>query len=343
MKTDDFDFDLDEDLIAQHPMKNRDESRLMVMNRTSGEISHKRFYDIVDYLEPGDVLVLNDTRVIPARLFGNRPDKDEKIEVLLVKREEDDVWETLVKPGKKMKLGSSITFGDGLLKGEVVDINDEGNRFIKFSYEGIFEEILDELGNMPLPPYITEKLEDKERYQTVYAKHEGSAAAPTAGLHFTNELLDKIRQKGVIVKFVTLHVGLGTFRPVKVDDVEKHNMHSEMYIMPKDTADAINQAKKNGNKIIAVGTTCIRTLESVHKKHGDIREDSGWTDIFIYPGFEFKVVDSLITNFHLPKSTLLMLVSAFSAKENILRAYDIAVKEKYRFFSFGDAMFIKRD
>lgn len=343
MKTDDFDFDLDEDLIAQHPMKNRDESRLMVMNRTSGEISHKRFYDIVDYLEPGDVLVLNDTRVIPARLFGNRPDKDEKIEVLLVKREEDDVWETLVKPGKKMKLGSNITFGDGLLKGEVVDINDEGNRFIKFSYEGIFEEILDELGNMPLPPYITEKLEDKERYQTVYAKHEGSAAAPTAGLHFTNELLDKIRQKGVIVKFVTLHVGLGTFRPVKVDDVEKHNMHSEMYIIPKDTADAINEAKKNGNKIIAVGTTCIRTLESVHKKHGDIREDSGWTDIFIYPGFEFKVVDSLITNFHLPKSTLLMLVSAFSTKENILRAYDIAVKERYRFFSFGDAMFIKRD
>lgn len=343
MKTDDFDFDLDEDLIAQHPMKNRDESRLMLMNRTSGEISHKRFYDIVDYLEPGDVLVLNDTRVIPARLFGNRPDKDEKIEVLLVKREEDDVWETLVKPGKKMKLGSNITFGDGLLNGEVVDINDEGNRFIKFSYEGIFEEILDELGNMPLPPYITEKLEDKERYQTVYAKHEGSAAAPTAGLHFTNELLDTIRQKGVIVKFVTLHVGLGTFRPVKVDDVEKHNMHSEMYIMPKDTADAINEAKKNGNKIIAVGTTCIRTLESVHKKHGDIREDSGWTDIFIYPGFEFKVVDSLITNFHLPKSTLLMLVSAFSTKENILRAYDIAVKERYRFFSFGDAMFIKRD
>lgn len=343
MKTDDFDFDLDEDLIAQHPMKNRDESRLMVMNRTSGEISHKRFYDIVDYLEPGDVLVLNDTRVIPARLFGNRPDKDEKIEVLLVKREEDDVWETLVKPGKKMKLGSNITFGGGLLNGEVVDINDEGNRFIKFSYEGIFEEILDELGNMPLPPYITEKLEDKERYQTVYAKHEGSAAAPTAGLHFTNELLDTIRQKGVIVKFVTLHVGLGTFRPVKVDDVEKHNMHSEMYIMPKDTADAINEAKKNGNKIIAVGTTCIRTLESVHKKHGDIREDSGWTDIFIYPGFEFKVVDSLITNFHLPKSTLLMLVSAFSTKENILRAYDIAVKERYRFFSFGDAMFIKRD
>lgn len=343
MKTDDFDFDLDEDLIAQHPMKNRDESRLMVMNRTSGEISHKRFYDIVDYLEPGDVLVLNDTRVIPARLFGNRPDKDEKIEVLLVKREEDDVWETLVKPGKKMKLGSNITFGDGLLKGEVVDINDEGNRFIKFSYEGIFEEILDELGNMPLPPYITEKLEDKERYQTVYAKHEGSAAAPTAGLHFTKELLKKIEEKGVVVKFVTLHVGLGTFRPVKVDDVEKHNMHSEMYIMPKDTADAINEAKKNGNKIIAVGTTCIRTLESVHKKHGDIREDSGWTDIFIYPGFEFKVVDSLITNFHLPKSTLLMLVSAFSTKENILRAYDIAVKERYRFFSFGDAMFIKRD
>ncbi|WP_055079332.1 tRNA preQ1(34) S-adenosylmethionine ribosyltransferase-isomerase QueA [Lagierella massiliensis] len=343
MKTDDFDFDLDEDLIAQHPMKNRDESRLMVMNRTSGEISHKRFYDIVDYLEPGDVLVLNDTRVIPARLFGNRPDKDEKIEVLLVKREEDDVWETLVKPGKKMKLGSNITFGDGLLKGKVVDINDEGNRFIKFLYEGIFEEILDELGNMPLPPYITEKLEDKERYQTVYAKHEGSAAAPTAGLHFTKELLKRIEEKGVIVKFVTLHVGLGTFRPVKVDDVEKHNMHSEMYIMPKDTADAINEAKKNGKKIIAVGTTCIRTLESVYKKHGDIREDSGWTDIFIYPGFEFKVVDSLITNFHLPKSTLLMLVSAFSTKENILRAYDIAVKERYRFFSFGDAMFIKRD
>lgn len=343
MKTDDFDFDLDESLIAQHPIKNRDESRLMVMDRSSGEISHKKFYDIVDFLNPGDVLVLNDARVIPARLFGNRPGKDEKIEVLLVQRGDDDVWETLVKPGKKMKLGSKISFGNGLLKGEVVDINEEGNRFVKFYYEGIFEEILDELGNMPLPPYITEKLEDKERYQTVYAKHEGSAAAPTAGLHFTNELLDKIRQKGVVVKFVTLHVGLGTFRPVKVDDVEKHNMHSEMYIMPKDTADAINEAKKNGNNVIAVGTTCIRTLESVHKKHGDVREDSGWTDIFIYPGFEFKVVDSLITNFHLPKSTLLMLVSAFSTKENILRAYDIAVKERYRFFSFGDAMFIKRD
>ena len=343
MKTDDFDFDLDESLIAQHPIKNRDESRLMVMSRSSGEISHKKFYDIIDYLNPGDVLVLNDTRVIPARLFGNRPGKDEKIEVLLVQRGDDDVWETLVKPGKKMKLGAEIIFGDGLLKGEVVDISDEGNRFVKFYYDGIFEEILDELGNMPLPPYITEKLEDKERYQTVYAKHEGSAAAPTAGLHFTKELLKKIEQKGVIVKFVTLHVGLGTFRPVKVDDVEKHNMHSEMYIMPKDTADAINEAKKNGNNLIAVGTTCIRTLESVYKKHGDIREDSGWTDIFIYPGFGFKVVDSLITNFHLPKSTLLMLVSAFSTKENILRAYDIAVKERYRFFSFGDAMFIKRD
>ncbi|MEJ8751345.1 tRNA preQ1(34) S-adenosylmethionine ribosyltransferase-isomerase QueA [Lagierella sp. ICN-221743] len=343
MKTDDFDFDLDESLIAQHPIKNRDESRLMVMSRSSGEISHKKFYDIIDYLNPGDVLVLNDTRVIPARLFGNRPGKDEKIEVLLVQRGDDDVWETLVKPGKKMKLGSEISFGDGLLKGEVVDISDEGNRFVKFYYDGIFEEILDKLGNMPLPPYITEKLEDKERYQTVYAKHEGSAAAPTAGLHFTKELLKKIEEKGVIVKFVTLHVGLGTFRPVKVDDVEKHNMHSEMYIMPKDTADAINEAKKNGKNIIAVGTTCIRTLESVAKKHGDIREDSGWTDIFIYPGFEFKVVDSLITNFHLPKSTLLMLVSAFSTKENILRAYDIAVKERYRFFSFGDAMFIKRD
>lgn len=343
MKTDDFDFDLDESLIAQHPLKNRDESRLMVMNRTSGEISHKKFYDIIDFLNPGDVLVLNDTRVIPARLFGNRPGKDEKIEVLLVQRGDDDVWETLVKPGKKMKLGSEISFGDGLLKGEVVDINDEGNRFVKFYYDGIFEEILDKLGNMPLPPYITEKFEDKERYQTVYAKHEGSAAAPTAGLHFTKELLKKIEQKGVIVKFVTLHVGLGTFRPVKVDDVEKHNMHSEMYIMPKDTADAINEAKENNKNIIAVGTTCIRTLESVAKKHGDIREDSGWTDIFIYPGFKFKVVDSLITNFHLPKSTLLMLVSAFSTKENILRAYDIAVKERYRFFSFGDAMFIKRD
>ncbi|WP_237036199.1 tRNA preQ1(34) S-adenosylmethionine ribosyltransferase-isomerase QueA [Mediannikoviicoccus vaginalis] len=343
MKTDDFDFDLDESLIAQHPIKNRDESRLMVMSRSSGEISHKKFYDIIDYLNPGDVLVLNDTRVIPARLFGNRPGKDEKIEVLLVQRGDDDVWETLVKPGKKMKLGAEIIFGDGLLKGEVVDISDEGNRFVKFYYDGIFEEILDELGNMPLPPYITEKLEDKERYQTVYAKHEGSAAAPTAGLHFTKELLKKIEEKGVIVKFVTLHVGLGTFRPVKVDDVEKHNMHSEMYIMPKDTADAINEAKKNNNNVIAVGTTCIRTLESVYKKHGDIREDSGWTDIFIYPGFEFKVVDSLITNFHLPKSTLLMLVSAFSTKENILRAYDIAVKERYRFFSFGDAMFIKRD
>ena len=343
MKTDDFDFDLDESLIAQHPIKNRDESRLMVMSRSSGEISHKKFYDIIDYLNPGDVLVLNDTRVIPARLFGNRPGKDEKIEVLLVQRGDDDVWETLVKPGKKMKLGAEIIFGDGLLKGEVVDISDEGNRFVKFYYDGIFEEILDELGNMPLPPYITEKLEDKERYQTVYAKHEGSAAAPTAGLHFTKELLKKIEQKGVIVKFVTLHVGLGTFRPVKVDDVEKHNMHSEMYIMPKDTADAINEAKKNGNNLIAVGTTCIRTLESVYKKHGDIREDSGWTDIFIYPGFEFKVVDGIITNFHLPKSTLIMLIAAFTSKDIILNAYNDAVSKKYRFFSFGDAMFIKRD
>ncbi|WP_300409678.1 tRNA preQ1(34) S-adenosylmethionine ribosyltransferase-isomerase QueA [Lagierella sp.] len=343
MRTDDFDFNLDETLIAQHPLKNRDESRLLVMGRNSGKIEHKRFFDIVDYLNEGDVLVLNNTRVIPARLFGNRPGKDEKIEVLLVKRMEDDIWECLVKPGKKMKLNSKVEFGNGLLKGEVVNISEEGNRFIKFYYEGIFEEILDKLGNMPLPPYITEKLEDKERYQTVYSKHEGSAAAPTAGLHFTKELLEKIRLEGVIVAFVTLHVGLGTFRPVKVDNVDDHKMHSEMYVLPKETAGLINDAKKRGNNIVAVGTTCIRTLETVAKKYGDIREDSGWTDIFIYPGFEYRVVDSLITNFHLPKSTLLMLVSAFSSKENIMKAYEIAQEERYRFFSFGDAMFIMRD
>ncbi|MDO5018259.1 MAG: tRNA preQ1(34) S-adenosylmethionine ribosyltransferase-isomerase QueA [Lagierella massiliensis] len=343
MRTDDFDFKLDENLIAQHPIKNRDESKLLVMGKNSGNITHKRFYDIVDYLNPGDVLVLNDTRVIPARLFGNRKGKHEKIEVLLVKRGKDDIWECLVKPGKKMKLGAEIEFGEGLLKGEVININEEGNRFIKFYYKGIFEEILDKLGTMPLPPYITEKLEDKQRYQTVYSKHDGSSAAPTAGLHFTNELLDKIRKKGVNVEFITLHVGLGTFRPVKVDNVNEHKMHSEMYIMPKKTADAINEAKKYGHDVVAVGTTCIRTIESVAQKHGCIREDSGWTDIFIYPGFEYRVVDSLITNFHLPKSTLLMLVSAFSTKENIFNAYEIAQNKGYRFFSFGDAMLIKRD
>ncbi len=343
MRTDDFDFNIDESLIAQHPLENRDESRLLILGRNSGNISHKKFYDIADYLNSGDVLVLNNTRVIPARLFGNRPGKDEKVEVLLVKRLKDDVWECLVKPGKKMKLDSQVEFGDGLLKGKVVDISDEGNRFIKFQYDGIFEVILDRLGNMPLPPYITEKLEDRERYQTVYSKYDGSAAAPTAGLHFTNELLDRIREKGVKVAFVTLHVGLGTFRPVKVDNIDNHRMHSEMYVLPKETADIINKAKSEGHNIVAVGTTCIRTLETVADKFGEIREDSGWTDIFIYPGFKYKVVDSLITNFHLPKSTLLMLVSAFSTKENIMNAYEVAQKERYRFFSFGDAMFIMRD
>lgn len=341
MKTSDFYFDLPEELIAQTPLKNRDESKLMVLDKESGKIEHKIFKDIVNYLNPGDCIVLNNTRVIPARLIGEKLETGGKIEFLLLKRIDKDTWQSLVKPGKKAKIGSKFSFGDGKLIAEVIDMAEEGSRIIKFYYEGIFEQVLDELGNMPLPPYITEKLEDKERYQTVYSKHEGSAAAPTAGLHFTNELLQKIKDKGVEIAFVTLHVGLGTFRPVKVDDVEKHDMHSEFYMVSKDNADKINNAKKNGKKVICVGTTSSRTLESVSDENGYISEISGWTNIFIYPGYKFKCVDCLITNFHLPESTLIMLISALSTKENVLNAYDIAVKEKYRFFSFGDAMFIK--
>ena len=341
MKTSDFYFDLPEELIAQTPLKNRDESKLMVLDKKSGDIDHKVFKNIIDYLNPGDCIVLNNTRVIPARLIGEKLETGGKIEFLLLKRIDKDTWQSLVKPGKKAKIGSKFSFGDKKLIGEVIDIAEEGSRIIKFHYEGIFEEILDELGNMPLPPYITEKLEDRERYQTVYSKHQGSAAAPTAGLHFTNELLQKIRDKGVEIAFVTLHVGLGTFRPVKVDDVENHDMHSEFYMVTKDEADKINNAKKNGNKVICVGTTSCRTIESVSDENGYVGEKSGWTNIFIYPGYEFKCVDSLITNFHLPESTLIMLISALAGKENVLNAYDIAVKEKYRFFSFGDAMLIK--
>lgn len=311
------------------------------MDKTTGEVCHKMFYDIVDYLEDGDVLVLNDTKVIPARLYGHRDGKEEKVEVLMLKNTKDDIWECLVKPGKKMRVGSKLIFGDGRLSCEVLDVIEDGVRIIEFFYDGIFEERLDELGEMPLPPYITEKLENKDDYQTVYAKYDGSAAAPTAGLHFTEELLDKIRNMGVYVEFVTLHVGLGTFRPVKVNDIEKHIMHKEVYSLSRETADVINRQKKLGKKIVAVGTTVVRTLESAIRGEDELTPKSESTDIFIYPGFEFKVVTSLITNFHLPKSTLMMLVSAMSTRENILNAYSEAIKEKYRFFSFGDAMFIK--
>lgn len=341
MKTDDFDFELDESLIAQFPLKDRSSSKLLVINRDNKEIEHRIFKNIVEYIDEGDVLVLNDTKVIPARLFGSRIGREEAIEVLLLKKQEDNVWEALVKPGKKMKIGSKIQFGDGKLFGEVVDISEDGERFIKFSYNGIFEEILDELGAMPLPPYIHEKLEDKDRYQTVYAKNKGSAAAPTAGLHFTEELLRELEKKGVKIAKVTLHVGLGTFRPVKVENVLEHKMHNEYYEVPQATVDIINEAKKNGKRIFAVGTTSVRTLESVYRDKGKLVECKGDTDIFIYPGFEFKVVDCLITNFHLPKSTLIMLVSAFATKDIIMNAYGEATKNKYRFFSFGDAMLIK--
>lgn len=343
LKTDDFDFELDESLIAQFPLKDRSSSRLLVINRNNFEVEHKIFKDIIDYIDKDDVLVINDTKVIPARLFGSRKGKDEIIEVLLLKKHEDNIWETLVKPGKKMKIGSKVEFGNGKLIAEVVDISQEGERFIKFSFDGIFEEILDELGTMPLPPYIHEKLKDKDRYQTVYAKHKGSAAAPTAGLHFTEKLLEQLKEKGVKIAKITLHVGLGTFRPVKVDNVLEHKMHEEYYEVSKEASDIINNAKKNGKKIFAVGTTSIRTLESVYKKYGEIKECKGNTDIFIYPGFKFEVVDCLITNFHLPKSTLVMLVSAFSSKEIIMNAYKIATDNKYRFFSFGDAMLIKME
>ncbi len=339
MKTSDFYFELPQELIAQDPLEDRSSSRLMVLDRKTGSIEHHIFKDIIQYLNPGDCLVVNDTKVIPARLIGNKIGTDAKIEVLLLKRKENDIWETLVKPGKKARIGAEISFGDGLLKAKVIDIVEEGNRLIQFSYDGIFEEILDQLGQMPLPPYITHQLKDKNRYQTVYAKHEGSAAAPTAGLHFTPELLKQIEEKGIHIAHVTLHVGLGTFRPVKVEDVTNHHMHSEFYVVEQDQADLINETKKSGHRVIAVGTTSCRTLESATNDEGILIPGSGWTEIFIYPGYRFKMIDSLITNFHLPESTLLMLVSALAGKDQILEAYAQAVKEKYRFFSFGDAMF----
>ncbi|MDU5252933.1 tRNA preQ1(34) S-adenosylmethionine ribosyltransferase-isomerase QueA [Anaerococcus vaginalis] len=340
MRTEDFDYNLPEELIAQHPADKRDFSRLMVVDRKTGKREDKHFYDIIDYLNEGDLLVMNDTRVIPARLFGHREGKEEEIEVFLLENIEDDKWEVLVRPGKKMKIRTKCIFSDELSL-EVIDIKEDGNRVVEFFYDGIFQEILDRLGNMPLPPYIKEKLKDKERYQTVYSKNPGSVAAPTAGLHFTKELLKKIEEKGVKLAYITLNVGLGTFRPVKVDDVKNHKMHSEFYQISKETADLINETNKNNKRIISTGTTTTRTLESVYKKNGQIKEDSGWTDIFIYPGFEFNVIDCQITNFHLPKSTLIMLVSALASKEIILDAYKDAVDKKYRFFSFGDAMFLK--
>lgn len=339
LKTSDFYYDLPKELIAQHPLEDRSSSRLLIANRYDKNLKEDIFKNIINYLNKGDVLVINNTKVIPARIHGHRKDKEENIEILLLTRK-GDIWECLVKPGKKVKIGTEIIFSDKL-KAEVIDISEDGNRFIKFIYEGIFEEILDQLGEMPLPPYIKEKLDDQTRYNTVYSKVEGSAAAPTAGLHFTKELLEQIKNKGVKIAPITLHVGLGTFRPVKVEDVEKHHMHSEYYMVSEESASIINDAKKNGNKIIAVGTTSMRTLESVADKNGMLKETMGWTDIFIYPGYEFKCVDSLITNFHLPESTLLMLVSAFSSKDIIFNAYEYAIKNKFRFFSFGDAMFLR--
>ena len=341
MRTAYFYYDLPEELIAQDPLLDRSSSRLMHLDKKTGEIQHTDFKHIVNYLKPGDCLVINDTRVIPARLYGSKVGTDAGIEILLLKRKENNIWETLVKPGKKAKPGTKISFGDGLLIGEVLDIVEEGNRLIQFTYDGIFEEILDQLGEMPLPPYITHKLQDKERYQTVYAKNEGSAAAPTAGLHFTKELLQQIQDMGVKIAHVTLHVGLGTFRPVKVDDVENHHMHSEFYVVEEDQAKLINDTKKNGGRVISVGTTSCRTLESATDENGILQAKSGWTEIFIYPGYKFKMIDALITNFHLPESTLLMLVSALAGKEHIMKAYEEAVKERYRFFSFGDAMLIE--
>ena len=340
MKTEDFNYYLPEELIAQTPLKNRDESRLMVLDKTTGEIEHKHFYDIIDYLEEGDVLVLNDTKVLPARLHGIKESTGSHIEILMLKELESDSWECLAKPAKRISVGDTIDFS-GLLKATCTQVKEEGIRTFKLSYQGILYEILDKLGEMPLPPYIHEKLKDKDRYQTVYAKEVGSAAAPTAGLHFTPELLDKIAKKGIKIEYITLHVGLGTFRPVTSENVLDHQMHSEYYIMSKETADTLNEAKKNGNMIVSVGTTSTRTLETVVNLYGEFKECSGWTNIFIYPGYKFKAIDYLITNFHLPKSTLVMLVSALAGRENILNAYNIAVKERYRFFSFGDAMLIK--
>lgn len=343
MDVKDFDYYLPEELIAQDPLEDRSSSRLMVLDKKTGEIQHKIFKDILDYLKPGDCLVLNNTKVIPARLFGVKEGTQAKIEILLLKRKENDIWETLVKPGKKAKPGTKIIFGDGLLVGEVIDVVEDGNRLIQFSYEGIFEEILDQLGQMPLPPYITHTLKDKNRYQTVYAKYDGSAAAPTAGLHFTKELLEKVKAKGIDIAEVTLHVGLGTFRPVKVENVLDHHMHSEFYMVSAEAAEKINATKDRGGRVISVGTTSTRTLESAADESGRLKECSGWTEIFIYPGYKFKLIDCLITNFHLPQSTLVMLVSALAGREHVLAAYEEAVKEKYRFFSFGDAMFITDD
>ena len=341
MKVSDFYFELPEELIAQYPLEKRDSSRLMVLDKKTGEIEHRKFHDILEYLNEGDTLVLNNTRVLPARLIGEKEETGGKIEFLLLKRIEGDKWECLAKPGRKAKVGTVFTFGEGKLKAIVREIGEEGNRIIEFKYDGIFEQVLDELGQMPLPPYIHEKLEDKERYQTVYSKEKGSAAAPTAGLHFTEELLKEIKDKGVNIAYLTLHVGLGTFRPVKVDDVNNHVMHSEYYHLDKENAELINKTKEAGKRVIAVGTTSSRTLETIGDENGRVREQSGWTDIFIYPGYKFKIVDNLITNFHLPESTLIMLVSALSSKDAVLNAYCKAVEEKYRFFSFGDAMLIK--
>ena len=343
MLVEEFDFDLPEELIAQTPLEKRDESRMLVLDKKTGEIEHKKFFDLVDLLSKGDVLVLNDTKVMPARLYGVKEETDAAIEVLMLKDTGNDTWECLCKPAKRVKLDTVISFGDGLLKARCVDIKDEGIRLFKLEYEGILYEILDKLGEMPLPPYIHEKLEDKDRYQTVYAKNVGSAAAPTAGLHFTKELLEALKEKGVEIEYVTLHVGLGTFRPVSVENINDHVMHSEFYQMSKDTADRLTKAKSEGRRIISVGTTSTRTLETIMSLYGCFKECSGWTNIFIYPGYEFKAIDALITNFHLPKSTLVMLVSALAGKENILNAYNEAIKEKYRFFSFGDAMFITGD
>lgn len=340
MNVKDFYFDLPQELIAQDPLEDRSASRLLVLDKESGEITHRHFRDITEYLKPGDCLVINDTKVIPARLFGIKEGTGAKIEVLLLKRRENDIWETLVKPGKKARPGTRLEFGDGLLKAEVIGVEDEGNRLIQFHYNGIFEEILDQLGQMPLPPYITHQLKDKNRYQTVYAKHDGSAAAPTAGLHFTKELLAQIEDMGVTIAHVTLHVGLGTFRPVKVENVLDHHMHSEFYVVEEEEAEKINKAKAAGGRVICVGTTSCRTLESATGEDGILKAGSGWTDIFIYPGYQFKILDALITNFHLPESTLVMLVSALAGREHVLNAYQKAIEEKYRFFSFGDAMLI---
>ena len=340
MKTSDFYYDLPHELIAQTPLKNRAKSRMLLLDKKTGEMEDKIFEDIVDYIKPGDTLVLNDTKVLPARLFGHREGKDEAIEVLLLKQKEDDIWQTLVKPGKKLQIGTKIVFKEGLLSASVIDILEDGQRVIKFEYNGIFNEILDELGTMPLPPYITEKLDDKDRYQTVYCKHIGSAAAPTAGLHFTEEILEKLKQKGVNLVYVTLHVGLGTFRPVKVEKIEEHKMHSEYFVIDENACNIINDTKRNGKRVIAVGTTSCRVLESATDNDGKIYPMAKETDIFIYPGYKFKMLDALITNFHLPESTLIMLVSSLAGKDNIMRAYKHAVDDKYRFFSFGDCMFI---